>query len=137
MPTPVEIAVIEVDEDDTNSAIGAALAKADRGVNWDLMRFDPDVYTPHVELYLSADDAEDFAGSTSKAALKKTLNRVLSVQAERFGKYLLLYADTNAGEGKVLFQPWFLEQPVDLLPRARSAASPNRARCRAAMMGAR
>lgn len=42
-----DIAVIEVDEDDTDSAICAALAKADRGVNWDLMPFDPDVYTPH------------------------------------------------------------------------------------------
>lgn len=99
-----EVALIEVETDDCESAERLALAQADGtdAGGWWLLPFDRSAYRAHVERCTPANHIADAIGAKSPEPDEDT-------------RYALLHADVNSGEGEVVLQPWFTDHAPDLM----------------------
>lgn len=111
-----EIATVEVDAKDHDEAESKAIELAEfTDVAWVLLPFDGENYIAHAPLHVAEDEIEDLTGKRASRSPMKAIERFMARYSGKYDRYLLLYADTNAGEGSVLFQPWFTESEVDML----------------------
>jgi hypothetical protein len=103
-----EVGFVELELDDAvphQVATQVALEKAQReGVKWELREFDEDRYQPHVEMVLSDFDMEAEGDNPEEGR-----EWMRSPEGMAHDRYLLLHADVDMGEGRVLHQPWVQE----------------------------
>ena len=111
-----EIAAVELEAKDHDDAEAKAIELAEfSDLQWDLLPFHGENYIAHAPLHLSEEEVEDAAGNPVRKRVRQTAQQQLARYSKKYDRYLLLHADINAGEGTVVFQPWFTESEVDLL----------------------
>jgi hypothetical protein len=103
-----EAAYVEIEDDDLKTSKQApdrALDVAIEGhLDWRLVPFDREAYAPHIEMLVSD---QELAESDATPALIRRWMR--SSETSTQDRYLLLYADTETGEGHAILQPWHSE----------------------------
>lgn len=72
---------------------------------WKPIKRAPDDYLPHIERCLTEND---FAAN--EMTIEEGREELSSLDVPEQDQYLLLYADTFAGEGELVPQPWLLRQ---------------------------
>ncbi len=107
----IETSVIKVavDAEDDELAAEAALDRAEElpPSAWQPQPFNPGDYRPFVQALM--------AESELKPPIVDELCIENQIQAEAEIRYLLLKANCDTGEGKVVLQPWLVVDPPDLL----------------------
>ena len=97
-----EVATLTVKAADPKSAEEMALASAKTGISsWRMLPDDPQIYQPHAETCVM-EEAPTYS--------QESVEDILTKYQDKYVRYLMLYADTNKGEGTVLLQPWFTDE---------------------------
>lgn len=107
-----EIAVIEVRSDDSDNVEAKARKHASvGGLKWKLVPFDDAMYGMHAERCVAESDLPDGGPTLEEYAVS-----LRTSEATDWDRYLLLYGDIFAGEGRLISQPW-LDEETDLMVR--------------------
>ena len=106
-----EVAILKIDADDDDQAEDLAVGDAIElpSEEWHLLPFDGDVYQPHVETCHSEHTID--ANIDDPRQREEYVNELRSPEqadAVAYIRYLLLYVDVGHGNGRVIFEPWFL-----------------------------
>ncbi|OYW55214.1 MAG: hypothetical protein B7Y80_09600 [Hyphomicrobium sp. 32-62-53] len=100
-----EFAIVEVDlpEDAADGRVCAAVLELalSSGTHWEMRAHDPGLYQPHVEMFMSdlTMAAEGYTPDEGRAWMSEA-------DGMAHDRYLLLHADIDMGEGRVLPEPW-------------------------------
>jgi prophage regulatory protein len=93
-----ETLTVSVNAANPAAAEEAALALANTNqLGWHMEAFDPSIYRPHAQVFVSDDKGEP----TSETAYN-----FLAKYQHDYVRYLVLYADSKSGAAAVLDQPW-------------------------------
>lgn len=109
-----EVTNLTVQADSSAEAEQTALALANTSkTGWHLLPYQPEIYEPHVA---TCDQDEPSMRSAQGIAAALDSDHDTNI------RYLMLYADIEAGEGKVVFQPWFTNEGLGSRARGRARA---------------
>ncbi|MFA5901626.1 MAG: AlpA family phage regulatory protein [Hyphomicrobium sp.] len=99
-----EVANVTVEAESSDAAGQAALALASASKSgWHLIPYMPQCYGPHIAVC-----DQDKCPKQSPHGVAA----MLEGYHETYVRYLMLCADIKAGEGRVLFQPWFTDEKL-------------------------
>lgn len=111
-----EVAVLEIEAEDDDPAMLAALEQAENvpAGDWHLQSISDEVYLPHVELCHSEHTIEANIGDDA-AEREEYVKELHAIDRPNEIRYLLLLADVGTGEGRVIYEPWFSAGEPELL----------------------
>lgn len=111
-----DVVVLEIGAEDDEDAMVMALEKAETvpDSEWQLQGFDEKSYHPHVESCHSDHTIDANVGDDPEAKAEY-VKKLQSPEPTECTRYILLLGDTETGEGKVVYEPWFHPEDPQLL----------------------